>query len=158
MEDKNETLTAKALNHIKENGNTSLEDICTLLRRSKNNVRSLLSKQVSAKTLFVKQINGLNSLYSDVPFKEDSENIDDTQESTETLEVPKVEVPKVIELPPKEQPVPSYVTINGLGTVSEKKLSEWFAEGILTVNVDKLVAKMKTTTLSIEKDKIIFGV
>lgn len=175
MDDKNETRTAKAINYIKENGSVSLDDLCILLRRGKNNVRALLSKYVASKTLYVNNIDGLNSMYSDVPF----EDAEDVELSDPTEEVPKKdstklpkdiflapkepteEVPKDSEdiiLPPKDKTDEVFVEIKGLGTVSKEKLSEWFAEGILTVDIDKLVAKMKTSTLVIEKDKIIFGV
>jgi len=140
----------KALKHISENGKATLNDICILIRRSKNTTRALLSKYVHNKTIFMRKLSGTNEIYSSTPFEELPK------------EEPKVEASmlKDLVLPEKstEPQDDKYVRIEGIGTISEKKLSELFSEGILTVDIDKILKKINTGNVAFEKDKLVFEV
>lgn len=50
----------------------------------------------------------------------------------------------------------TYFPISGIGTLSPKLISRLFSEGIITVDVEKLIKKMNTSTLKIHNDKILF--
>ena len=49
-----------------------------------------------------------------------------------------------------------YFHVAGIGTLSQELLSQLFSEGILVMDVEKLVKKMNVETLKIHNDKISF--
>ena len=159
-------LTDKIVNWVKINGRVTLEDIQEQFEQNKEDSRSLISRPIAdgiLKEKFLKT-NGtsrISYVKRYVPVskrkKETVEKVNDVEDSVtiNPLEIKKpfvADTSKMLEVPNKSK----YFHVTGIGTLSPELLSQLFSEGILVMDVEKLIKKMNVDTLKIHNDKISF--